>query len=208
MSFQLVIQEILKQFICLERINSISLHTKHLRLNLFKKQSSIIKNRCQNFTLDIGWVFKKPNLMSFSDYKNNRNIDLMIFNSDNDKHSDQHYNPLVGPHNCIVAFNGCAYSFPEYLTPLNDNWQAIVIHLKTERLFSGATFINDRIFILGGQNESEYLSSTEYYDPTKKIFKYSQQMSTKRMGLGVSSLYNNIYAIGGKTGNYQFNNFN
>lgn len=124
----------------------------------------------------------------------------MIFNSENVEDSDQPYNPLVGPHNCIVAFNGSTFSFPEYLTPLNDHWQTIFIQLNKQRLFSGATFINDRIFILGGQYESNYLSSIEYYDPVNKLFQYSTSMSTVRMGLGVSTLNGYIYAIGGKTG--------
>ena len=60
-----------------------------------------------------------------------------------------------------------------------------------------ASVVNDRIYVIGGWDETDTLSIVEVYDPVKDKFTKKADMPTARGALSTSVVNGKIYAIGG-----------
>ncbi|MBT2287954.1 hypothetical protein J7E73_02175 [Paenibacillus albidus] len=69
------------------------------------------------------------------------------------------------------------------------------------RRYTDSSVINGKVYVLGGINGSDNILNTlEVYDPTIEKWVLKKEMPTKRWGLSVTNLNNELYAIGGFVG--------
>jgi hypothetical protein len=71
--------------------------------------------------------------------------------------------------------------------------------MPTARAFFGAVLGSDgRIYVIGGYNDSGYLSAVDAYDPSTTTWSAVAPLEIARAGLAVASVNNRILAIGGE----------
>jgi len=69
--------------------------------------------------------------------------------------------------------------------------------MPTARARMGATVVNNKIYIIGGENGSQPLGINEVYDPVTDTWSRKADMPTPRYHLSVTAANNKIYTIGG-----------
>jgi N-acetylneuraminic acid mutarotase len=71
--------------------------------------------------------------------------------------------------------------------------------MSTARAFFEAALGSDgRIYVVGGYNDSGYLSAVKVYDPSANAWSASAPLEIARPGLAVASVGNRVLAIGGE----------
>ena len=109
----------------------------------------------------------------------------------------------------ILAIGG--HDGQNYLSSVERfSWQDKRWHLDIKRMNSkrscfGAVSINfeydQRVYIIGGQNENEAIESCEFYSSLRKTWTFFASLKYPRLGLSVSTSPSNrfIYAVGGSS---------
>jgi N-acetylneuraminic acid mutarotase len=69
--------------------------------------------------------------------------------------------------------------------------------MKHKRGFSGAVFLNGKIYVIGGNDGQRTLNYTEIYDTATDTWSYGQPMPTPRRGFAIAQLNGKIYCFGG-----------
>jgi N-acetylneuraminic acid mutarotase len=81
---------------------------------------------------------------------------------------------------------------------MTDTWKTAA-SMPTARAFFGAVLGSDgRIYVVGGYNDSGYLSTVEVYDPSTNTWSTTAPLHIARAGLDVASVGNRLLAIGGE----------
>ena len=116
---------------------------------------------------------------------------------------------------CSVKFNEQLYviggnpellngaSTTTYLLMLNQKlmkWKEVAAMHEPRSAFSSAVF-DKVLYVAGGCNKNNILSSTEYYDPFHKLWQMGSQMKQSRKGHALVAFYGKLLALGGKSGN-------
>lgn len=68
------------------------------------------------------------------------------------------------------------------------------------RILPGVTTLNGKIFVVGGEQESQILANGECYDPEIDKWTPIDSMVTPRCEFGLAALHGYLYAIGGWVG--------
>ncbi|KAJ4431679.1 hypothetical protein ANN_20280 [Periplaneta americana] len=68
------------------------------------------------------------------------------------------------------------------------------------RILPGVATLNGRIFVVGGEQESQILANGECYDPREDSWSKVASMVVPRCEFGLCALYGNLYAVGGWVG--------
>lgn len=68
------------------------------------------------------------------------------------------------------------------------------------RILPGVTTLNGKIFVVGGEQESQILANGERYDPEIDKWTPIDSMVTPRCEFGLAALHGYLYAIGGWVG--------
>jgi actin-binding protein IPP len=68
------------------------------------------------------------------------------------------------------------------------------------RILPGVATLNGRIFVVGGEQESQILANGECYYPREDSWSKVASMVVPRCEFGLCALYGNLYAIGGWVG--------
>lgn len=87
----------------------------------------------------------------------------------------------------------------ERFEPRANQWTKMAA-MKERRSDAGAAAFQDKIFICGGFNGSECLSSAEVYCPVTDQWTLIPPMASRRSGVGVVCYQGNIFAAGGFDG--------
>ena len=78
-----------------------------------------------------------------------------------------------------------------------DSWSTKT-SMPTARRFLAAAAVNGKIYAIGGDGSSSYLSTNEEYDPITDSWTTRASMPTGRQGLAAAAVSGKIYAIGGR----------
>jgi N-acetylneuraminic acid mutarotase len=70
-------------------------------------------------------------------------------------------------------------------------------NLLRETSIPGASVVNDKIYVIGGNFWASEMNEVQQYDPTTEECVYKTNMPTKRMALSCCSVSGKIYAISG-----------
>jgi N-acetylneuraminic acid mutarotase len=121
--------------------------------------------------------------------------------------------PQPTDHAAAATYNGKLFVVGGYIivegqrTPTNksfiydpsvDKWKEIK-SMPTSRGALTANFINDILYVIGGQDSSrKTMSTNEAYDPKTDIWTEKQPMPTKRHHLASAVLDGKLYVIGGR----------
>ena len=82
--------------------------------------------------------------------------------------------------------------------PKTDTWNTVA-SMPAARAFFGAVLGGDgRIYVIGGYNDSGYLSAVEAYNPSTNAWSEVAPLKVARAGLAVASTGNRLLAIGGE----------
>jgi DNA-binding CsgD family transcriptional regulator len=116
----------------------------------------------------------------------------------------------------LVSFEGRLYLFGGWdgkgyrqdvyvYDPGDDRWEQKK-PMPTGRALAGAVVAGDRIFVIGGENENGPLAVNEIYTPALEegndtSWMVGTNLPKPRSGLGVTSIADIIYVIGGKSDN-------
>jgi N-acetylneuraminic acid mutarotase len=87
----------------------------------------------------------------------------------------------------------------EVYDPSTDSWSTKA-PMPTPRAFFAAAVVNNKIYIIGGFNNSGHISTNEVYDPSTDTWSTKAPMPTARSNLAAAVVNNIIYAIGGLNG--------
>lgn len=68
------------------------------------------------------------------------------------------------------------------------------------RILPGVTTLNGKIFVVGGEQESQILANGECYDPVADTWTAIDSMVVPRCEFGLAALHGYLYAIGGWVG--------
>ena len=96
---------------------------------------------------------------------------------------------------CSTSLNVSANS--ELVT---DKWTNLTVPFFTNRTYPGVITVDDRIYVIGGVDESytyEEMNLVEMYDPKTKTLETKAGMPTPRQEVIISELNGKIYAMGG-----------
>jgi N-acetylneuraminic acid mutarotase len=81
---------------------------------------------------------------------------------------------------------------------MTDTWKTAA-SMPTARAFFGAVLGSDgRIYVVGGYNDSGYLSAVHAYDPSTNTWSATAPLQIARADLAVASVGNRLLAIGGE----------
>lgn len=69
-----------------------------------------------------------------------------------------------------------------------------------KRILPGVTTLNGKIFVVGGEQESQILANGECYDPVSDTWSDIDTMVVPRCEFGLAALHGYLYAIGGWVG--------
>ena len=78
----------------------------------------------------------------------------------------------------------------------DDSWTALE-PIPTIRSGLGVAVVNNKVYAIGGVNDSGYLSTNEEYDPLTNAWTTKASMPTPRSDFGIAVVNNKIYCIGG-----------
>jgi N-acetylneuraminic acid mutarotase len=95
----------------------------------------------------------------------------------------------------ILSLILTAFSLP-LVWGIEDSW-ARERPIPTIRSRLGVVAVNGKIYVIGGINDSGYLSINEEYDPITKTWTTKTSMPTPRSDFGIAVVNNKIYCIGG-----------
>lgn len=70
----------------------------------------------------------------------------------------------------------------------------------TPRRGCGVVVFNDQLYVVGGSDGSQSLSSTEIFDLDTQSWVLGPTMTTPRANVGVAVVGNRLYAVGGFSG--------
>ena len=87
--------------------------------------------------------------------------------------------------------------------PNSDSWLALS-PMPTGRAYPGVTIVEGKIFVIGGYDGKQALASNEIYNPDLEFSESSpwemgESLPNPRYAMGVASLADTIYVIGGKS---------
>jgi len=79
-------------------------------------------------------------------------------------------------------------------------WEQTYASLKSNRWGLTATWINDKLYVMGGTNDpkGEALEDIEVYDPETNVWSIAGQMQTPRIGHAAVAYQGKIYVMGGE----------
>ena len=83
---------------------------------------------------------------------------------------------------------------------LRDVWRIIDARLPSPRACIATVVIDDKIWCIGGSNNTGYLASVDVFDPATGRWEEKPPMLTKRNSLGAAFVDGSIIAIGGFDG--------
>jgi len=86
----------------------------------------------------------------------------------------------------------------EAYTPSTDSWSTRA-PMQTARSGLAATFVNGKIYAIGGSNGQKVLNTVEMYHPSGNYWSSALPINLARFGLAGCVLNGKIYAIGGST---------
>lgn len=88
-------------------------------------------------------------------------------------------------------------SIVEVYDPATDSWSSAA-NMPTARIQMGIAVVNGKIFVIGGENETQTLNIVEEYDPSTNTWRSRASMPTARTHLvAVTGSNGKIYVIGG-----------
>lgn len=90
-----------------------------------------------------------------------------------------------------------ALSSMEQYNPKTKKW-TLMKPMYSPRYSFQAEVVNNKIYVIGGFNNSQYLSSVEEYDPLTNVWKLKSSMPTPRLEFKTEVVNGKIYAMGGK----------
>jgi actin-binding protein IPP len=93
----------------------------------------------------------------------------------------------------------CTYESVERFDTFRREW-CRVSPMGIGRILPGVATLNGRIFVVGGEQESQILANGECYDPREDSWSKVASMVVPRCEFGLCALYGNLYAIGGWVG--------
>jgi N-acetylneuraminic acid mutarotase len=88
-----------------------------------------------------------------------------------------------------------ALSMP-LVSAADGSWVALE-PIPTIRSGLGVAVVNDKVYAIGGVNDSGYLSTNEEYDPVTNTWTTKASMPTLRSDFGIAVVNNKIFCIGG-----------
>ncbi|MBI5216604.1 MAG: T9SS type A sorting domain-containing protein [Ignavibacteriae bacterium] len=88
------------------------------------------------------------------------------------------------------------YNDVQIYDPSTDSWSS-GLPMPTARQRLGATVLGNKIYVVGGTNNSNYTNVTEIYDPLTNSWSVGDSLQTTRNSFGITTLNNNIFVIGG-----------
>ena len=80
---------------------------------------------------------------------------------------------------------------------LGETWRTVV-PMPSPRDWPVATVVNGKIYVIGGSNNTGWLSSVEAYDPSKDQWHSAASMPTQRCRMAVAEVGGKIYVRGGQ----------
>jgi DNA-binding CsgD family transcriptional regulator/N-acetylneuraminic acid mutarotase len=114
----------------------------------------------------------------------------------------------------MVSYEGYLYLFGGWdgnqvvnsvfqYNPDADQWQELTA-MPTARAYHGVSVIDEKIYVIGGYDGEKALSTNEVYSPdledgTGSPWELDQPLPTSRYAMGVASLADRIYVVGGET---------
>lgn len=93
----------------------------------------------------------------------------------------------------------CNYSCVERFDTFKKEWSRGQ-DLKINRIVPGVTTLNGKIYVIGGEQESNSLVCGECYDPLNNQWSFISNMIVPRCEFGLCSLNGYLYAMGGWVG--------
>ncbi len=101
------------------------------------------------------------------------------------------------------AKNNKALKSVEKYDVLADTWDKNTVpSFMHGRYNAGAIVYQDKIYLIGGRDESEALKEVEVYDPVQNSWSVAHDLHEEREGLAVHILNGQLHAIGGRDEEY------
>lgn len=117
--------------------------------------------------------------------------------------TDDLFRPRV-PHEIIFAVGGWSAGSPtnfiETYDCRADKWYLTMGTDRTPRAYHGTAVVDEKIYVIGGFDGTEYFNSVRCFDPIQKTWKEVAPMYTQRCYVSVTVLDGFIYALGGYDG--------
>ena len=101
---------------------------------------------------------------------------------------------------CVFVANTMLPPIP--IVEAQENTWTTLASMPTPRSRFGLTVVNNKIYAIGGQNATTYLSANEMYDPRTNTWTQKKSMPTPRAYFAITTHKNKIYAIGGTNDRY------
>ncbi|NXW59122.1 KLH10 protein, partial [Eurystomus gularis] len=121
-------------------------------------------------------------------------------------------NPLSRPRlPCAVLFAIGGWSGDSPINTIEtydaraDQWVNVTCEQEGPLAYHGAAYLKDFIYIIGGFDGMDCLSSVKRFDPLQKTWQEVGSMHSQRCYVSVAVLNNNIYAMGGFDGHTRLN---
>ncbi|XP_065202236.1 actin-binding protein IPP [Planococcus citri] len=93
----------------------------------------------------------------------------------------------------------CTFETVEKFDTFKKCWSR-VSSMGIGRILPGVTALNGKIFVVGGEQESQILANGECYDPVGDTWTAIDSMVVPRCEFGLAALHGYLYAIGGWVG--------
>ncbi|XP_050428945.1 kelch-like protein diablo [Adelges cooleyi] len=103
----------------------------------------------------------------------------------------------------IYVVGGCDFSSEnmsnsvEYYDTNSKVWTEIIEPMPTARALCSSTIFSNKLYVFGGDN-GNFLATVEYYDFEKKHWKKLDPMPICNYRIGISTIENVIYLVGGR----------
>ncbi len=82
-------------------------------------------------------------------------------------------------------------------TPATDEWEILTSSMPQAKGYVGVATLNDQIYVVGGFDGKNEFNHTHIFEPGQGAWLEKAPLQQKRGGLGLISVANSLYAIGG-----------